>query len=238
LDLVADAESAESIETYHAELLASMAAVFPCDVVNLNDIETHPQDAAPETPAVICTTSPPIEPAGAIGPALLAVFVRHMAGHPLVRLHAAGDLAAHRLSDTTSMRSFRRAAIHGEFFGPVGLDHQLSIGFDGPPGRLLGIWASRARRDFSEDELILAELLRPHLSAGEIAVRRAAARAALTRREREVLDLVATGATNAAVAEALTVSRATVKKHLDNIYEKLGVGSRAAAADRARSRTA
>ncbi|MBV9007240.1 MAG: helix-turn-helix transcriptional regulator, partial [Solirubrobacterales bacterium] len=62
-----------------------------------------------------------------------------------------------------------------------------------------------------------------------------AARAALTAREREVLDLVATGATNAAVAEVLVVSPATVKKHLDNIYAKLGVSSRTAAANRVRA---
>jgi DNA-binding NarL/FixJ family response regulator len=97
----------------------------------------------------------------------------------------------------------------------------------------VGISLNRARRDFSDEELLLAELLRPHLQAGELAVRRATARAALTSREREVLDLVAGGATNAAVAEALVVSPGTVKKHLDNIYAKLGVSSRAAAAERA-----
>jgi len=79
----------------------------------------------------------------------------------------------------------------------------------------------------------VAELLRPRLQAAELAVRRAAARTALTAREREVLDIVATGAANAAIAEELVVSPATVKKHLDNIYAKLGVSSRAAAADRA-----
>ncbi len=49
-----------------------------------------------------------------------------------------------------------------------------------------------------------------------------------------MLDLVAAGASNAAVADALVVSRGTVKKHLDNIYGKLGVRSRTAAAERAR----
>jgi DNA-binding CsgD family transcriptional regulator len=75
--------------------------------------------------------------------------------------------------------------------------------------------------------------MRPHLEAGELALTRAVARATLTSRERDALDLVAAGATNAAVAEALVVSPGTVKKHLDNIYAKLGVTSRAAAADRA-----
>jgi len=51
-----------------------------------------------------------------------------------------------------------------------------------------------------------------------------------------VLDLIASGATNAAVAEALVVSPGTVKKHLDNIYARLDVGSRTAAAARAYTR--
>jgi DNA-binding CsgD family transcriptional regulator len=109
----------------------------------------------------------------------------------------------------------------------------LTLAFAGPPHRLVGIWANRTRPDFSAEELLLAELLRPHLQAGEQAARRAVARAGLTSREREVIDLVTAGATNAAVAEALVVSPGTVKKHLDNIYTKLGVSSRAAAAERA-----
>jgi ATP/maltotriose-dependent transcriptional regulator MalT len=124
--------------------------------------------------------------------------------------------------------------VYGEFFRPSAIGHQLTLGLCGPP-RLLGIWLNRTRPDFSDDELLLAELLRPRLQAAEAAVKRGAARATLTGREREVLDLGATGATNVAVAEALVVSPSTIKKHLDNIYAKLGVGSRAAAADRARS---
>ncbi len=151
----------------------------------------------------------------------------------LIRLQAAGHLGANRLSDTTSMRRFRRAPLYGEFFGPAAIGHQLSLGLEATPRRLTGMWFNRARRDFSDDDLLMAELLRPRLQAAEVAVRRAAARAALTAREREVLDIVATGATNPAVAEALVVSPATVKKHLDNIYAKLGVSTRTAAADRA-----
>lgn len=96
--------------------------------------------------------------------------------------------------------------LYGEFFGPAAIEHQLTLGLDGPPGPLVGIWVNRAKRDFSDDELLLAELLRPQLQAAELAAKRAVARAALTHREREVLHLVAAGATNAAVAEALVVS--------------------------------
>jgi DNA-binding CsgD family transcriptional regulator len=51
----------------------------------------------------------------------------------------------------------------------------------------------------------------------------------LTDREREVLDLVAAGKTNAEIAETIWIAPGTVRKHLENIYEKLGVHSRTAA---------
>ena len=45
-----------------------------------------------------------------------------------------------------------------------------------------------------------------------------------------MLRLVAEGLTDAEIAERLFVSRRTVTSHLTNIYNKIGVGSRAAAA--------
>jgi DNA-binding CsgD family transcriptional regulator len=50
-----------------------------------------------------------------------------------------------------------------------------------------------------------------------------------TRRETEVLGLVAAGKTNPEIAAALAVSRNTVKRHLDNLFAKLGLSSRAEA---------
>ena len=58
------------------------------------------------------------------------------------------------------------------------------------------------------------------------------AAAALSSREREVLALAAEGLRNAEIAEALWVSPATVRKHLENIYEKLDVHTRTAAVAR------
>jgi DNA-binding NarL/FixJ family response regulator len=51
----------------------------------------------------------------------------------------------------------------------------------------------------------------------------------LSAREVEVLRLVAKGLTNAQVAEKLFISPRTVNRHLNSIYAKLGVSSRAAA---------
>jgi DNA-binding NarL/FixJ family response regulator len=59
--------------------------------------------------------------------------------------------------------------------------------------------------------------------------RGAAGRGGLTRRELEVLSLVAEGLSNPQIAERLTVSEHTVHRHLANVYAKLRVPSRAAA---------
>lgn len=57
---------------------------------------------------------------------------------------------------------------------------------------------------------------------------------ALSEREIEVLHLIAGGASNSAAAAKLFVAPSTVKKHLENIYAKLGVNGRVQAIARAR----
>jgi HD-GYP domain-containing protein (c-di-GMP phosphodiesterase class II) len=52
----------------------------------------------------------------------------------------------------------------------------------------------------------------------------------LTDREVEVLRLIARGASNRDVAERLVISAKTVGRHVENLYRKIGVSSRAAAA--------
>lgn len=54
--------------------------------------------------------------------------------------------------------------------------------------------------------------------------------AALSEREREVWELLAAGLSNAAISRKLGVSASTVKFHTQNLFQKLGVNNRTAAA--------
>jgi two-component system, NarL family, nitrate/nitrite response regulator NarL len=75
-------------------------------------------------------------------------------------------------------------------------------------------------------------VLSPELQAGvagEIRLRTSRERPVMTMRERETLTLIAEGLSAPQIGRALHLSTATVKTHLQHIYEKLGVSERAAA---------
>ena len=94
---------------------------------------------------------------------------------------------------------------------------------------------SERRGGISDREVRKLELLTPYLVQ---LYRRAFARRVrpstdgLTAREHEILALVREGMTNKEIARVLWVSPKTVGKHLENVFEKLGVANRTAAAAR------
>lgn len=69
----------------------------------------------------------------------------------------------------------------------------------------------------------------PDLATVDAGAARTQQTGALTAREREVIRLVASGLTNRQMAEQLMISPHTVGRHLQNIFAKLGLSSRAAA---------
>jgi DNA-binding CsgD family transcriptional regulator len=94
--------------------------------------------------------------------------------------------------------------------------------------------APRPGPDFSERDRALLVLLRPHLHQAYLdAERRRHPVPRLTPRQRDLLRLLAAGHTNVQIARRLGISEGTVRTHLENIYERLGVSSRTAAVTRA-----
>jgi DNA-binding NarL/FixJ family response regulator len=85
----------------------------------------------------------------------------------------------------------------------------------------------RARRTQTEGDIRRALRL---VSTVEIAPDAPAQVGTLTRRERDVLRLLADGLTNREIGDALSLSHRTVSTHINNILAKLDVRSRTAAA--------
>jgi LuxR family transcriptional regulator, maltose regulon positive regulatory protein len=118
-----------------------------------------------------------------------------------------------------AMLGLLQALDAGALTGAPGYVHLLLSAFAGEQGA--GV---RAAATESHGRLVPAPA--PHPS-------RRALEEPLSERELEVLRLIATGRSNAEVAQALVIAVSTVKTHTNSIFSKLGVTSRTQAVARA-----
>jgi DNA-binding CsgD family transcriptional regulator len=326
----------DDLRTFRTRLIHALRGLVQCEFVSFAEIDPTVRVAHGFADPAI-----PFDSWAALG--------RHVLEHPIARHYRhTRDLTAFRLSDFVTLRQLRSGALYSEVLKPIGVDRQIAFGFELHPPRVVGIAYSRRGRDFSEQERLLLNLLRPHAAEAyraadahallwtgiatrrregspsratafvhpgdrleivheralrsserdfgavrgrvvlpeplnrrllhhsakpkpsgshvdcptapprlrqeeddvviEIATGRSdppctlivhermtrqhtsAGTLGLTSREREVLTWVANGKTNAETATILKVSGRTVQKHLEHIFDKLGVDNRTAAA--------
>ena len=173
---------------------------------------------------------------GAISARELEVFDHYFHQHPLVRDHGRNPRAVtRRISDLVPTDAFRQTPLYNDYYRPIGIHHTMALPIHVDQRLLVSFVFNRAGRAFGDRELHLAETVRPHL-ANLYRLGGTAAKvidAPLTAREREVLEWVAAGKTNRDIAAILGARPRTIEKHLERIYEKLGVETRTAAVMRA-----
>lgn len=116
-----------------------------------------------------------------------------------------------------------------EMLRHLGLADGITLGFRCGSDHVVQLSIDRYRRPFSERDLAVLRMISPTLRRLMRTIPTTAVPTSLTMTERRVLQLVATGRSNADIAADLYVSVATVRKHLEHAYRKLGVHSRMAA---------
>ena len=179
----------------------------------------------------------------------IEVFDRHFHEHPLVRDHGRNPLAvARRISDLVSAVAFRRTPLYNDYYRPIRLDHAMAVPIHVCDNQLVSFVFNRSGRDFSDRDRACLESIRPHLgnlyrlsreiegprvSWGAPSTQEDLTDLPLTAREREVLHWLSGGKTDRDIAAILGISPRTIHKHLQRIYEKLGVETRTAAVARA-----
>lgn len=222
------------LATLAQRTVAAVSLVLPSDMVTYNEVDLvrrvdrifiSPDDAR-------------------LGPGSLeyATFMRHIDEHPVIAYNArVADPIPRKISDFLSSRQFRSLGLHFEFFRAFDINYQMALVMQHAGQQMIGIAANRTLSDFTERERACLALLRPHVvqayrhgvSVGRVRAEsrcgRDAGASGLTKRETEILHWVASGKSNDEVARIVGATSATVKKHLEHIYDKLGVANRTAA---------
>jgi DNA-binding CsgD family transcriptional regulator len=244
LDLIGSVHGLLELGEFRTGLLAALQEAAPSDWISINDLGPDPATA-------VVLIEPPFPPAAH------ETFARLAHENPLIRRYQQTlDGRAYRFSDVTTRRELHELALYREFYGPIGLEHQIAFTLPHEPPRMLGIALSRKRRDFDDWERDVLERARPFLIQGyRNAVHYERARMVsgngngngkgnghgrapkdalrargLTPREAEVVGLIAAGRSNRDAAAELGLSARTVQKHLEHAYRKLGVRTRSEAA--------
>ncbi len=145
-----------------------------------------------------------------------------------------------RISDLFGQRAYRGLRIYRELFRLIEVDNQVAFSIPVGFGQRLCVALDRSGRDFSAAELdCLAALRRPLIASAVHVVRsdRLAPgtplrQARLSRRESDVLSLLAGGLGNDQIGRRLGISTRTVHKHLEHVYAKVGVTNRTQASAR------
>jgi DNA-binding CsgD family transcriptional regulator len=220
LAVLREAGEVEGPIPFPEPVLDALRHLIPCDVVTYHErVGGHP---------ALVTSG---EPRGQMTCDIRAACRKYWHQD---RLSPSGG--ARKVSDVLSRRDFHRTELYQYVSRPVGIEDMMRLWLDlEPPGARLEF--DRSHPTFTERDRDVLDVLVPHLRQfRRLAVARrnpspalATASEALTPREREVLELVAEGRTNAEIAASLWISPGTVRRHLENIFEKLGVHTRTAA---------
>lgn len=151
---------------------------------------------------------------------------------PINELHCSDASTPVAISDRMTAGEFHRLELYRLVCEPLGTADSIRLYLPAPKGTARYFFFDRSRYGFPARTRLLLELLRPHLANArahfdERLVLRGDG--TLSPREIEIMQWVARGTGNAEIARQLWVSEHTIRKHLENIYAKLGVHSRTAA---------
>jgi len=217
LDVLYAAGEVDGPLAFPEPVLGVLRELVPCDVVTFHERSRRPG-------SVLVYTG---EPVGPVTPEVRAARLRFKHQDPW--RPADGPRT---LTDFVSARDFRRSEFYALVHRPLGVEHMLQLYLD-PRRTDARLEFDRFDTDFGERDRNVLELLLPHLrQLLRAATRRPAASGPateLTAREREVIAHVAEGRTNSEIGRLLGISSQTVRKHLENAYEKLGTHTRTGA---------
>lgn len=146
-----------------------------------------------------------------------------------------------RDSDNMSNSQRESTRLYKDIYSKQGIYYSMRcyLSYKGDVIANLSFFNSKQHGDFSDRDLHILNLIAPHIALhiGQLSNRDAQAfdvpissavydKWGLTAREREVADLIVKGLSDDQITDSLCIAKSTFKKHVYNIYQKVGVNNR------------
>jgi DNA-binding CsgD family transcriptional regulator len=174
LEVVGEAYGFESLDDFRLNVLELLTRLVPADYAGYNEISPD---------RIYAVTVP------ATKPELESVFATYAYEHPLIAHYASTrDGRPYRISDIVDRESFHQLAVYQEFFRHIRCEYQVAFTLPSVPPLIIGLALNREHRDFSEREVNLLALVRPHIMRAYRNAELHGARAALLAALEEGLD--------------------------------------------------
>jgi DNA-binding CsgD family transcriptional regulator len=144
-----------NIDLFPTAVLSAIGKVLACNTVCYNEVHI------PESRMSWIT-----EPANALpDPLLREKFNRHLQEHPLIAHSGMKDVGGSlRISDFLTQTQFHRLALYNEYYRPLNVEYQLGTIISIDPKKIVALGLDRDHPDFSENERLCLDILRPHLA--------------------------------------------------------------------------
>lgn len=153
LEFLRDSYALRDLDAFATHVVSALSRVVPADITTYNEVN-------PRQLRTNWRWNPAIE----VPLDLQRAFERHMPEHPVIVHHArAHDGRTLKISDFLDRRRFHRLGLYAEFFRHFDVEHQMAVTLPAPRPLIIGIALNRSRRDFTERDRLLLNLLRPHL---------------------------------------------------------------------------
>jgi DNA-binding CsgD family transcriptional regulator len=207
-------------------ILVALAELIRADEVESFELRRHDRAVLAHTQAWDLPASPP---------GVDEAIERMRGKNPLGAFKWGPGNGPLRLSRVISRRRLERSEWYHGYLRPLRIRDQLKVWLASTAESAVCVSLDRGDGEFSDRDANVLSVLQPHLAlmwetAMSTDVHSAMrANAALTVREAQILTWAATGRSSRDIGRLLFISEATVRKHLEHAYAKLGVRNRAQA---------
>ncbi len=154
LEFLHDLYAFRSWDELTTHVLNSLPTLIPTDICSYNDMSSRRRYAAyrgwPDNHPTI--------------PQAAEILGRYAHQHPiLTHMEQTKDPTSHKITDFMAQRQFRTTALYNEFYRPLQLPYNMAATIALTKDSTIAIGFNRIKRDFTEDNMAVLDVLRPHL---------------------------------------------------------------------------